>query len=55
MLVGGRKVEGGVSLPSEIREKGRNRQVMHFVHKKTKKTAKLAKTNCSTVEANLTL
>lgn len=37
MLVRGRRVEGGVSLPSNTWEKGRNRQVRHFVHKKTKK------------------
>lgn len=54
MLVGGRRGGGG-SLPSNILEKGINRQAMHFVDKKTKKPAKLAKTNCSTLEANLTL
>lgn len=54
MLVGGGRV-GGTSLPSSILEKSRNRPVMYFVHKKTKKKAKLAKTNCSTLEANLTL
>lgn len=54
MLVGGGKVEGGCHCLQTL-EKGRNWQVMHFVHKKIKNPAKLAKTNCSTLEANLTL
>lgn len=53
MLVGG-GVGGGVTA-SEHTERSKNRHVVYFVHKKTEKSVRLAKTNCSTLKAYLIL